>query len=86
MKPVTIENLRERYKELCAYRDKKEAEVAHLRAAKEQAANEAEVLRVRATVLAKELMEALGGAEWFALKKEIGMIARMLNEAPEGNE
>ena len=77
--PITRESLKARYAELCAQRDVIEQRVAPLRARKQAAAEEAEEYRVNSLAAAEELLAALGGAQWFALKKEIGLIAKALS-------
>lgn len=75
--PITREALQERYEFLCKHRDETEVRIAPLRAKLKKAADEAEVYRVKAMAVADELKSARG-PDWFALKKEIGMLAKAL--------
>lgn len=68
-----------RYKELCAIRDKVTEEVKPLRDELTLKANEAEAARVASMDVAKRLYTARGGDKWFSLKKEIGLLAKVLN-------
>jgi hypothetical protein len=76
--PITIEAIRARYEFLCAERDATEQKIAPLRQELADAAAVAEVHRVKAMKVRERLDAARGGEKWFALKKEIGLLARAL--------
>jgi hypothetical protein len=75
---VGLEDFRKRYADLCSYRDAIEVEIAPLRAALAAEQVNAEKARVRCQEVADQLMAARGGAKWFKLKKEIGLLAKAL--------
>jgi hypothetical protein len=67
-----------RYTELCAIRDAVNEEVAPLIVEQEKAAKVSEAARVRAMELAAKIRETRGGGvKWRALKKEIGVLAKV---------
>lgn len=78
-KAITLDDIKARYAELCAKRDATEKRIAPLRKKLRAAADEAEKYRVRSMEVAAELDRARGGKEWFELKKEIGLLAKVLN-------
>lgn len=77
------EAAQKRYVELCALRDEIEAEVAPLRENLRKAADEAEVYRVKA-MEARAKLDASRGSfkKWAALKREIGVLARIVSGTP----
>lgn len=68
-----------RYNELCAIRDQINSNTASRRKELEDAANAAEVARVASVKVAELLYKERGGSKWFALKKEIGILAKTLS-------
>jgi uncharacterized coiled-coil DUF342 family protein len=70
---------RARLAELVAKRDAKNAEVAPLVAAKEEANAEAQEANARAVALAAEIQKVRGGQSWLDLKKEIGVLSKLLS-------
>lgn len=70
-----------RYKELCAVRDAKNAEVEALRKELDAANQEAQAAKAKADAIALKISEARGGAAWVKLKKEIGILARAVSGA-----
>lgn len=77
--PYSKEGVRVAYDAACAERDAIEARVAPLRAKARAAADESEKFRVKAMDAHAELVAARGGnASWFALKKRIGTLAKLL--------
>jgi len=69
-----------KYQELVAQRDKKLKEVQHLKDAVEKANEAANKAREEAARRAAVLSEAMGGADWLALKKNIAVLARALSK------
>lgn len=76
--PVSLDDLRVRYRELCDYVNSVNIRIAPLKKQLEEANKTAENARVYATEIAKQVNEARGGARWFVLKKEIGLLAKAL--------
>jgi predicted RNase H-like nuclease (RuvC/YqgF family) len=74
----TEEALRARYEFLKIKVEKTEDQIAPLKAELKAAADEAEKYRVKAMEVAKRLREARGGDAWFAMKREIGRLAKAL--------
>lgn len=71
--------LEQRYHELCAKRDATDAAVAPLKARMHAAAERADLARVEATELRRQIEAQRGGFEqWVALKREIGQLADRL--------
>jgi hypothetical protein len=68
-----------RYDQLCEIRDKTITRTASLRKQLETEANEAEAARVKSMATAAKLYTERGGDKWFALKKEIGILAKTLS-------
>lgn len=77
-KPIGLDDFRRRYQELCMQRDAIEEKIKPLRKQLADAQLIAENARVHCTTIAKQLFEARGGADWFRLKKEIGLLAKAL--------
>lgn len=78
--PYTREAMKARYDELCKQRDALNEQAAPARAEMERCANESEKWRVQAMEARTKVDEARGGRDtWFELKKEIGILARMLS-------
>lgn len=75
---ITMDDLRQRYNQLCAYRDAVEQKIAPLRAQLADANEAAEKARVYAQTIAEQLSKARGGSSWFILKKNIGTLAKAL--------
>jgi hypothetical protein len=79
--PYTEEMMRARYAFLVEKVRKIEERIKPLRDELKVAADRAEAERVTSMEVAKRLYDARGGADWFALKKEIGRLAKSLNKA-----
>jgi len=77
---ITDEAMKARYEYLCKKRDMIEAQIKPLRDELKVAAAKAEAERVSSMEVAKRLFDARGGADWFALKKEIGKLAKTLSQ------
>lgn len=80
--PAEVSAFRLRYDELCAHRDAIENQVASLREKAKAAADEAEVYRVKSMEASEALRVARDNLSdrlsWFALKKDIGTLAKVL--------
>lgn len=77
--PYTLEALKARYEALCKQRDEANAKAAPHRAEMEKCANESEKWRVKAMEAKAKIDEIRGGHNaWFDLKKEIGLIAKLM--------
>lgn len=79
----TEQNLKARYDELCAKRDAVYAKQKPLEDALAKANAEAEAARVKAAEIAAQIDAQWVEANWFALKKEIALIAKTLSR-PNG--
>ena len=73
------EGYRARLAELVAKRDEKNAKVAGLVKAKDEANAEAQAANARALALAAEIQKVRGGQSWLDLKKEIGALSKLLS-------
>lgn len=76
--PITRERLQVRYAEVQGELAAIEKNIAPLRGKLRAAADEAERYRVKSMAVAEELNVARGGKKFFALKKELGMLAKLL--------
>jgi hypothetical protein len=79
----TEETMLARYKQLCAMRDEVYETNAPLEKALAKANAEAEEARIRAASIAAEIDKNFIAANWFALKREISLIAHSLGR-PNG--
>lgn len=75
---ITLDDLRERYVQLCATRDAIEVRIKPLREQLADATKTAEKARVYAEEISQQLNAARGGKNWFILKKNIGTLAKLL--------
>lgn len=76
---INLEQMRARYKELCERRDAVNKVVDPLRAKRAEAVARAEKAKLEAEELTRQITDARGGGEaWIALKKEIGLLARVV--------
>jgi len=75
---VMLKEHRERYTALTTYVAAVNKRIEPLKKKMAEHANESERHRVLAMDVAKEISEARGGIGWFAIKKEIGMLAKLL--------
>lgn len=73
------EKMKQRYEELCRIRDKVNAEVEPLKAVALKDAAEAEEYRVKSMISAQRVFDARGGHMWTVLKKEIGLLAKVIS-------
>lgn len=80
MSNYTKEGMFERYKQLCAQRDKTYALKADLETKLDAANARCEQARLEAAAIAKEIDEKYLTPAHFALKKEISLIAKVLSE------
>jgi hypothetical protein len=78
----TEEGMLARYNDLCARRDAVYAKQKPLEEALAKANAECEAARIKAASLAAEIDKEFG-QDWFALKKEIALLARNLGK-PNG--
>ena len=79
----TEQNLKARYDELCAKRDAVYAKQKPLEDELAKLNAEAEAARIKAAAVAAKIDEMWVEANWFALKKEIALIAKTLSR-PNG--
>lgn len=77
-KPVSLDDFKKRYQQLCTRRDEIENKIKPLRKQLADAQVIAENARVHCTTIAQQLYDARGGADWFRLKKEIGLLAKAI--------
>jgi hypothetical protein len=70
--------IKARYDELCAIRDKTNGKVAGLQSKLTAANDRVNEAQAEANALALQISEVRGGANWLALKKEIGVLATAL--------
>ena len=75
----TEQNLKARYDELCAKRDAVYAKQKPLEDELAKLNAEAEAARIKAAAVAAKIDEMWVEANWFALKKEIALIAKTLS-------
>lgn len=80
-KAVTVAEMPARYAELCALRDATNALNAPIEAELAEVNAQIEALRVQAESLAAQIDDNRGRADWIALKKEIGALARVVSRA-----
>lgn len=81
MKDIDITNPEEvkaEYDRLCEQRDETEVKIAPIRKRLQEAALDTENCRLRAERVRAELDDARGGTAWFALKKRIATLAKLL--------
>lgn len=76
---MSIETLKAQYRDLCAQRDAKNAEVAPLLEALAAANARAEEAQQAANAIAQQISDARGGQKWLDLKKEIATLANALS-------
>lgn len=78
--PVLPSKMGQRLAELCALRDQVNALNAPIEVQLNQVNAQIEALRLQAMALAEQVDANRGGGErWFALKREIGMLAQVMS-------
>lgn len=75
----TLELLKSRYAELCAYRDAVNAKIAPLQKQLDEVNAIAQRANASALEISKSIQEIRGGEAWIKLKREIGILARALS-------
>lgn len=74
-----LDSVRARYVQLCALRDGANKKAGDLKAKLDAANTRSETARREAAEYAAQIQNIRGGTKaWFALKKEIGQLARLL--------
>lgn len=76
---ITGAALKERYKELCDFRDRVNAAVAPVQKALDFANAEVARAQAEAHELAARIQEIRGGEKWLDLKRQIGELARAIS-------